>query len=796
MAEAIVRGQQGTQVEHLQRLLARAGQRMVVDGVFGPRTQAAVAAYLREHGRSGTGASVDPELLAELERATTRGVSARAPAADASASASTSASTSASAPITAASTSSHADDMGVQAEAQAFARLICSRRTNAPLSIGLFGDQGSGKSFFMGKLFGEIEARCAAFTRVGTALTASADDAGLLALQQRWHGRVAQITFNAWHYAEPNLWASLVTRVFDELADIISPSESLEDTRARLLAEASEGKQRREQAKLELRRAEAQLAEARAERERREAELAELRKQLGVVEAVAPKSDLAQEDAAARLTVRGPLAALRVTLRWVWSRGRWTRVAVIVGAVLVVLGAVLAVAWWRNWWASWLTPGIALATSGVGMCTGIASTIGAWWFLIQPRIMQARMAHAMYLEKRATADGFIERAAGDLLGPAVEPLAVARRRMEEAEVGVDSAKMATDQASEQMANARRMLQELRGGQRFYAFVRDRDEGDDYRRHLGLVSMVRDDFERLEQILDQVERDGPDDGELAPLSRIVLYIDDLDRCEPARVVEVLQALDLLLATSIFVVVVAADVRWLRRSLALHFDHLLHTHGPGVEWGEADSSNPTPRGRLENSFQIPFSLRPFDAEGFASVVQVAARPVMQPDAAAPTTAVAPAALEADLAHDEALTLEPAEVAFIERLYAVVSAPRLLQAVLACYRLLRVELRAELLASFVADEHYRGVLTLLAIQVGRADDAVPLFAALRGAPTTTLGELLQTLGRDSGSDLREARWRALASAVELAGVSELPAAELAPWTDRVQRFSLDPRPVDLQI
>ena len=31
-----------------------------------------------------------------------------------------------------------------------------------------------------------------------------------------FHGRVAQIWFNAWNYVEANLWASLVTRIFDE----------------------------------------------------------------------------------------------------------------------------------------------------------------------------------------------------------------------------------------------------------------------------------------------------------------------------------------------------------------------------------------------------------------------------------------------------------------------------------------------------------------------------------------------------------------------------------------------------
>jgi hypothetical protein len=901
MAETIGRGQQGKEVEYLQRLLGRAGQRIVSDGVYGPRTQAAVAAFLRSHGLAGTGASVDAELLHQLERATKSKVSHTAggqlePATQSRAShaaggppdlaatlargrtdlvATLAAAGQRGGPATASSVMPRfvaesrdgIDCLGVQAEARAFARLLCSRRTGTPLSIGLFGDWGSGKSFFMSKLQGEIEARCAAFTRVCTKLQAQADAAGLLAMQERWHGRVAQITFNAWHFAEPNLWASLVTRVFDELASIVNPAESLESTRARLLAQVSDGKQRREQAKLELRTAEEQLALARAERDRREAELTRVREELAVVKAVvpiqsAPKGEGSDAEVV-QLSVGGPIAALRVTLRWVWSRGRWTRVALIAGMVLLVLGVVLAIATWRKWLD--LSPQIAVVTSVAGVGAGVISTISAWWAIIQPRIEQTRAAHAVYMTQRATAGGLVGRALQDLLSPGEGALSVAHQRMEEAEVGLDSVNMAIEQASKQVAEARESLQELEGGQRFYAFVRDRDAGDDYRRHLGLLSMVRDDFSRLEQILDQVEREGPDDGELASLSRIVLYIDDLDRCEPERVVEVLQALSLLMTTPIFVVVVAADIRWLRRSLALHYDRLLHTHHPSTVEPDADATHPTPRGYLEKIFHIPFSLRPIDADGFAALVSQVVQPGPAPTmraatraevarieavakaeedeatgtakaaatAAVPaiTEAIAAAAVpatteatvatvatatavavkpdaepettedaealrvqaeqEADLSQDVALTLDATEIAFLQRSAAVVGSPRLAKALVNTYRLLRTEIEAEVLPSYVADGTCRGVLTLLAIQVGRPSDATLLFDALHRTQRVTLGELLRELGEETHSDRREARWHALAGAVAGAGTADVRVADLMPWTDRIRRFSFDPWP-----
>jgi hypothetical protein len=76
-----------------------------------------------------------------------------------------------------------------------------------------------------------------------------------------------------------------------------------------------------------------------------------------------------------------------------------------------------------------------------------------------------------------------------------------------------------------------------------------------------VDLVREDLEQLAEWLDPRS---PTSLE-AKIDRIVLYVDDLDRCAPRRVVEVLQAVHLLLAFPIFVVVVAVDHHWLLTSL---------------------------------------------------------------------------------------------------------------------------------------------------------------------------------------------------------------------------------------
>src|SRR6185436_4396402 len=75
-----------------------------------------------------------------------------------------------------------------------------------PLSIGLFGEWGSGKTFFMRQLRREVGQ-----------LARVASDSQRMQRELPYFKRIVQIEFNAWHYLEGNLWASLVEHIFDNL---------------------------------------------------------------------------------------------------------------------------------------------------------------------------------------------------------------------------------------------------------------------------------------------------------------------------------------------------------------------------------------------------------------------------------------------------------------------------------------------------------------------------------------------------------------------------------------------------
>ena len=102
------------------------------------------------------------------------------------------------------------DKLGIKRDAHAFARLIADPKTKPPLAIGLVGDWGSGKSFIMETMKKEVN------SIMGT------------------HGlcnNVAQVSFNAWHMSDANLWASIVDHIFTGISEQMTPKDNIKEAR-------------------------------------------------------------------------------------------------------------------------------------------------------------------------------------------------------------------------------------------------------------------------------------------------------------------------------------------------------------------------------------------------------------------------------------------------------------------------------------------------------------------------------------------------------------------------------------
>ena len=166
----------------------------------------------------------------------------------------------------AADTSEEPDDLlHVDRDVNAICAILAARDVPLPLSLGLFGDWGSGKTFFMNMMHTRIEAL--------------ADSSkGKSAQETAYCEHVVQIRFNAWHYIDANLWASLVTFILDELHAYMKGEPADPWTKAVNNLEGARGlheeaKHALVQAEATVTAAEQALQEAQQNRTRREQEI-------------------------------------------------------------------------------------------------------------------------------------------------------------------------------------------------------------------------------------------------------------------------------------------------------------------------------------------------------------------------------------------------------------------------------------------------------------------------------------------------------------------------------------------
>lgn len=598
------------------------------------------------------------------------------------------------------------DLLGVDRDAKAFADLICLRAAKPPLSIGLFGNWGSGKSFFMGRIKQNIKNITAEASRTENS---------------PFCGTVVPIHFNAWHYVEQNLWASLVHHIFQELDGWIRRVEEQEQTQAqpdklferlatarRLTFEALE-----ELVTLGLVAQKAE-EEARAARDQHRKEVGQQRQltagdMTGVIRKAFEKELLntAGEGRKALDTLAQSLGVSNlhertaeimelwrsghrmreradVLLRTLWRSTRTRDLALLAG-LLVAVPVGLAVG--QSWLADmgslpWLRDANLALGQTVAAGAVLLGTAKSW-------IDKARPV----LDKLDTVRTQLDGLAAKTEAAHLKEVAEAEAAAEQSRLALQDSERRLNRAQETLAAAEHAFATQSTAGRLTRFIRERAGGGDYSRHLTLVATIRKDFQSLSDLMRMNEKGGDrqlqerlrhdsalftrkledlraryqdrlpasvieairqaepsdtaTDQDYPVFDRIVLYIDDLDRCPPEKVVEVLQAVHLLLAFDLFVVVVAVDVRWVEQSLEHTYAGMLKskkaTEGKDTEGKEMAS----PRDYLEKIFQIPFWVEPMDGEAcgrfltglmdrIAEGDQGPPRPVSEPPPISPTPA----------------------------------------------------------------------------------------------------------------------------------------------------------------
>ncbi|SEF21924.1 KAP family P-loop domain-containing protein [Amycolatopsis pretoriensis] len=649
------------------------------------------------------------------------------------------------------------DHLGVSPYVSMLATVIAAKDTPLPLSIGVFGEWGSGKSFFMGMLRGQVK------SLEGTP--------GHCA-------KIAQVGFNAWHYADANLWASLGDEIFRQLAEPARrPGERDEEHEARL----REGARLREQLAAELE----QRKQLTAVTERAQAEAAALKHRIGEAEHARKvragdllralrKSrtfheeydglwrklgvgDLADQGKLLADEMRGAHGETEALARI--ARYRHGRAALVTAAVVLAAGA--AITAFVPDVKAWLT-GVGVVFAGLA-ATGLALVGAARAGLRRLRVLAEDLR-----------GGLDEGAQQELLA----------LRKADAEQQIAEQQLA--EVVTRIGELGRQLTELTPGRRLYAFLAERSRGEDYRGNLGLISTIRKDFEKLVALMTAPVAEGEE--ATRPLDRIVLYIDDLDRCSPQQVVDVLQAVHLLLAFDLFVVVVGVDPRWLLRSLSTHYDRLIEADAVV----RADGWHVTPEDYLEKILNIPLVLPRMPAGSLQRLLwsmtdtpaaadpgeRKPAEPAHDVETGVVANAPVPA-IPVEPGSQVAAQLAPGrpaevprpltdpEITLLSKLDRLVDTPRDAKRLINLYRMLRATRDLSDASTFLAGE-YEAVVVLLGTctahgrLLGRFADAL-----LRAAPETPWSDFVGRLRPVE----REERWVSEA-------VGRIPTDEAAQW------------------
>jgi hypothetical protein len=521
-----------------------------------------------------------------------------------------------------ADTSSDVDLVGIESDVNAFAYLLTARDLEPPLAIGLFGDWGSGKTFFMRFLQRQVEA-----------ITAAAQASGSPQRKIAVYKRIIQIEFNAWNYVEGNLWASLVEHIFSNLRTSASEHETVIEDRRKRLGEGLESTQQEYRAaeslvkilRDEVARKKSEVQDLQVEQQKRlasinEAKLTDLLRNINLTEDDREEiqaslrevgltgvgqqaSDLVQSVADARETIqRGNalITPMRQPNGWRW-------------ALMVVLAIMVGPA------VSWI-----ISRFDVSSATNVAATIGAFLTALTAIVKRGTSWLNSAIAKVEQADQRLKAKIDEVNRDAAERTAKLEIELSALSQRQHAAEEEVRAAQQRITEIQSRLSRLTPAQLLADFIAERAESGDYRRLLGLTAIIRRDFEQLSQLIEDYNNtllndeshEGNDGG--ADFNRIILYIDDLDRCPPERVVEVLQAIHLLLAFPLFVVVVAVDARWLAQSLSREYRGLLA--GPAVR-GSLRGYTPgaTAQDYLEKIFQIPFWVRPLDLDTRLHFVQ---------------------------------------------------------------------------------------------------------------------------------------------------------------------------------
>ena len=496
------------------------------------------------------------------------------------------------------------DELQIKSEVHALADAIASKDMHPPLVTGILGGWGSGKSFVLHLLKKRLlDIRC--------------EDVSSKEQRENspYAGHFYFVHFNAWTYAKSNLWASLMQEILVELNHQIGVEQLLEEAKQGVLLSGAEpwrllqGLRPQDFAQLkeseiglqainQLRAlGEAKLdhtilwkklrnlkGEERKALDGAELELLEKQRALAEAEAWEPfqhklfgkLGELFREAVDKTTSTEGMSLSRAVgtiqRLKKLWAGGSQRTIAFVAFAVLS------------------LVAGLFIDQTSVRIASFLGTAAGPFLALWDAMKTANSWLDTRMEEFEASVQLAQEERAAGIKRPRMFVTVGASARVAALEQEISELEAKIDRHRRNVGITARHATLL-------DFIQGRLDRGDYEKHLGLLHQVQQDIEELSSGLFSHHRD--ESSNLFPRGepRVILVIDDLDRCPPERVVEVLEAAKLLVGTSLFVVLLAMDVRYITRSLEKAYEGVLVRDG-------------TPSGLdyIEKIVQIPYRVPP--------------------------------------------------------------------------------------------------------------------------------------------------------------------------------------------
>lgn len=640
------------------------------------------------------------------------------------------------------------DLLNIENDVRSFALVLAAKDIKPPLAIALFGKWGSGKSFFMEQLAKRVDELSKYQTFHDVSNQNKFEHEGT---ENNFCKGVVQIKFNAWSYLDANLWAGLVTHIFEKLDEYVTGNNVKQEYKKQVVEKINE-----------------RLLIAKSERDRIVKEVSDLNQQVSEVE-----QNLVDLEKAKKEIETESLDKNRHALRKLAVKNIPDLNAKVINK-LKAYG-------FNDEMIDDISPNqlydevkskdaFVRSVTKLDKRSVLVTVLFASVFLIHyfiPSEFRKIIENYISIEYTATISVLVpilNKLIGSyvrfkrLLNPVLQYKSnyLNERKKVEYERQKKLQQLAfndkeTTLEKEKLSNLKKQISVCKNESNhsiskraFIDFISEKSKGEEYVKYLGLISVVRKDLEALSALFEEVTI--PDDIDSdekerlrikqndnnefrqcfhKPLDRIILYIDDLDRCSDQKVLEVIQAVHLLMAFPLFNVVVGVDKRCLYNALIYKNLSQYSKYVDVDKLADTGIRVISPDEYLEKIFQIPFHLKEPEGsfvEGMVEslldgqIVQETyglGSPIHADDAIKSprnnSRLIAPADLK----------LTPEELTYLKEFTSVVgSVPRTVKRFINIYRIIRAH-QDFTIGNENKKEAYLCIMFLVALNVGKYRD-----------------------------------------------------------------------------